>query len=290
MREKIMGKRLRPPIPKFRTPIIETHCHLDYLNSDELPNQLKKARDVGVKKFVTIAVSEENLTSTIELANYYDDVWATQGIHPHSASDYTDGTEDTILTNLQCNKVVAIGEIGLDYYYEHSEREIQKTVFEKQLKLASEVDLPVVIHTREADDDTIEILKKYSLALKKKGVIHSFTSTMKLAEFCLSEGFKLGFNGIATFKSAKNVHEVIERTPLDQIVLETDSPYLTPVPYRGKQNSPYYLPFIAKKIAEIKNIDIEILLQNTYQNSIDLFAGLNSFEAGLRDENQPRKN
>ena len=290
MRENIMGKKLRPPIPKFKTPIIETHCHLDYLKSDELPNQLEKARDVGVKKFVTIAVSEENLTSTIELANYYDDVWATQGIHPHSASDYTDCTESKILTNLQCNKVVAIGEIGLDYYYDHSEREIQKTVFEKQLKLASEADLPVVIHTREADDDTIEILKKHSLALKKKGVIHSFTSTMKLAEFCLSEGFKLGFNGIATFKSAENVREVIEHTPLDQMVLETDSPYLTPVPYRGKQNSPYYLPFIAKKIAEIKNIDIEILLQNTYQNSIDLFAGLNSFETGLRDENQLRKN
>ena len=278
MREKIMGKKPRPPIPKFKTPIIETHCHLDYLNKDELPNQLKKARDVGVKKFVTIAVSEENLTSTIELANNYHDVWATQGIHPHSASDYTDDTEKKILTNLQCNKVVAIGEIGLDYYYEHSERDMQKNVFEKQLNLASEVDLPVVIHTREADDDTIEILKNYSPALKKKGVIHSFTSTMRLAEFCLSEGFKLGFNGIATFKSAENVREVIECTPLDQMVLETDSPYLTPVPYRGKQNSPCYLPFIAKKIAETKNIDIETLLQNTYQNSVDLFAKLNSVE------------
>ena len=280
MREKIMGKKSRPPIPKFKTPIIETHCHLDYLNRDALPDQLERARDVGVKKFVTIAVSEENLTSTIELANHYHDVWATQGIHPHSASDYTDDTEKKILTNLQCNKVVAIGEIGLDYYYEHSERDMQKNVFEKQLNLASEADLPVVIHTREADDDTIEILKKYSPALKKKGVIHSFTSTMRLAEFCLSEGFKLGFNGIATFKSAENVREVIECTPLDQMVLETDSPYLTPVPYRGKPNSPVYLPFIAKKIAEIKNTDIEILLQNTYQNSIDLFAKLNTIETG----------
>ena len=112
---------------------------------------------------------------------------------------------------------------------------MQKNVFEKQLNLASEADLPVVIHTREPDDDTIEILKKYSRALKKKGVIHSFTSTMRLAEFCLSEGFKLGFNGIATFKSAEKVREVIECTPLDQIVLETDSPYLTPVPYRGNK-------------------------------------------------------
>ena len=273
-----MGKKSRPPIPKFKTPIIETHCHLDYLNRDELSNHLIKARDVGVKKFVTISVSEENLISTIELANHYHDVWATQGIHPHCASDYTEDTEKKILTNLECNKVVAIGEIGLDYYYEHSERDMQKNVFEKQLDLASETNLPVVIHTREADNDTIEILKKYSLALKKKGVIHSFTSTMKLAEFCLSEGFKLGFNGIATFKSAENVREVIKCTPLDQMVLETDSPYLTPVPYRGKQNSPRYLPFIAKKIAEIKNTDIEILLQNTYQNSIDLFAKLNSVD------------
>ena len=290
MRENIMGKKLRPPIPKFKTPIIETHCHLDYLDNGQLSSQLKLARDVGVKTFITIAVSKENLASIIGLAKCYDDVWATQGIHPHSATDYTDETEETIRTNLKYRKIVAIGEIGLDYYYDYSERNVQRAAFERQLELASEADLPVVIHTRDADDDTIKILRKYSQTLKKKGVIHSFASSMKLAECCLSEGFKLGFNGITTFKTAENVREVVEHTPLTQIVLETDSPYLTPVPYRGKQNSPRFLPFIADKVAEIKNIDIEILLQNTYQNSIDLFTRLTTVEDNLSGEQPLSKN
>ncbi len=281
-----MGKTSRRPIPRFKSPIIETHCHLDYLNlgNEDLTNQLQKARDVGVRKFITIAVSKDNLASIIELTNRYDDVWATQGIHPHSATDYSDDTEKTIFANLRHFKVVAVGEIGLDYYYDHARPDIQRIVFEKQLQLASDADLPVVIHTREADDDTIQILRKYSQSLKMKGVIHSFTSTMRLAEFCLSEGFKLGFNGIATFKSANNVRDVIKYTPLDQIVLETDSPYLTPVPYRGKQNSPCYLPFIAEKIAEIKNIDIETLLKKTYKNSLDLFARLTAIDSDRIDK------
>jgi TatD DNase family protein len=129
----------------------------------------------------------------------------------------------------------------------------------------------VVVHTREADDDTRDILANFSGKLSRKGVIHSFTSGLPLAQFCLAEGFMLGFNGIATFNQADNVREVVAATPLEQILLETDAPYLTPVPYRGKPNAPYYLPFIAEKVAEVKQVEIEDLLQQAYHNSQALF-------------------
>jgi TatD DNase family protein len=168
-------------------------------------------------------------------------------------------------------RIVAIGEIGLDYHYDHADRAIQRKAFEQQLQTAAESGLPVVVHTRDADDDTRDILRNYSSALTRKGVIHSFTSSMALAEFCLAEGFMLGFNGITTFNRADNVREVVAATPLKQLVLETDAPYLTPVPYRGKANAPYFLPFIAETVAAIKGLDVEELLQHVYGNSLDLF-------------------
>jgi len=148
---------------------------------------------------------------------------------------------------------------------------VQRSVFEQQLQIAVELDLPVVIHTREADADTRDILRNYSAALARKGVIHSFTSTLALAEFCLAEGFMLGFNGITTFKGADNVRQAVAATPLDQLVLETDAPYLTPVPFRGRPNAPYYLPFIARTVALIKELEVEELLRQTYSNSQNLF-------------------
>ncbi|MDP4917593.1 MAG: TatD family hydrolase [Haliea sp.] len=168
-------------------------------------------------------------------------------------------------------RIVAVGEIGLDYFYDHADRAVQRSVFAAQLALAVDLDLPVVIHTREADEDTRAILAEYAPHLRRKGVIHSFTSGMALAEFCLEAGFMLGFNGITTFNRADNVREVVAATPLDQLVLETDSPYLTPVPYRGRPNAPFYLPFIAERIAEVLEIPVETLLASAYRNSLALF-------------------
>jgi TatD DNase family protein len=174
------------------------------------------------------------------------------------------------------NKNGAYGlEIGLDYHCNHSLPEIQRKQFERQLQIAIQHDLPVVIHTREADNDTKAILKTYAPMLKMKGVIHSFTSSIELAEFVLDLGFYLGFNGIITFKKAEEVQNVVKITPVERILFETDSPFLTPVPHRGKENVPYYLPFIAKKIAEIKNIDQIELEQVVYQNSLRCFPKLN---------------
>ena len=161
--------------------------------------------------------------------------------------------------------------IGLDYYYDHADRRAQAAAFDAQLAIAAEQDLPVVIHTRDADADTRAVLANHSRALHRKGVIHSFTSSLELAEFCLDEGFVLGFNGITTFANADNVRAVVAATPADKIVLETDAPYLTPAPFRGRPNAPRYLPVIAARIADIKSLEIESFLKLVRQTSHQLF-------------------
>ena len=266
-----MSRKNPPPIPSFSTPIIETHCHLDYLDSEGLDTCLAEAAAAGVERIVTIAVSPDNLNTVLDISNRYENVWATQGIHPHEASQWNAEVAVGVRAGAGHAKVVAIGEIGLDYYYEHSDRPAQLAAFEAQLQIACDLDLPVVIHTREADEDTQSILANFSSLLPKKGVIHSFTSSLALAEFCLGEGFALGFNGIATFNRADNVREVVAATPLNQLLLETDAPYLTPVPYRGRPNAPKYLPFIAQSIAQTKGTEIEELLAQAHENSLRTF-------------------
>ena len=266
-----MSKKKRRDIPHFKTPIIETHCHLDYLDQADLEITLEKSRQVGIERIITIAVSAGNLESVMKLATSSANIWGTQGIHPHEAESYTPEVDAIIRRNAVHAKILAVGEIGLDYYYDHADRAVQRSVFEQQLQTAIELDLPVVIHTREADNDTRDILKNCSTSLNRKGVIHSFTSSVALAEFCLAEGFMLGFNGITTFNSADNVRQVVAATPMTQLLLETDAPYLTPVPYRGRPNAPYYLPFIAETLAAIKEVDVEVLLQQAYRNSLDVF-------------------
>ena len=266
-----MSKKKRRDIPHFKTPIIETHCHLDYLDQADLEITLAKSRQVGIERIITIAVSAGNLESVMKLATSSANIWGTQGIHPHEAESYTPEVDAIIRRNAGHAKILAVGEIGLDYYYDHADRAVQRSVFEQQLQTAIELDLPVVIHTREADNDTRDILKNCSTSLNRKGVIHSFTSSVALAEFCLAEGFMLGFNGITTFNSADNVRQVVAATPMTQLLLETDAPYLTPVPYRGRPNAPYYLPFIAETLAAIKEVDVEVLLQQAYRNSLDVF-------------------
>ena len=266
-----MSKKKRRDIPRFDTPIIETHCHLDYLDEQQLGDALEKSAEVGIADIITIAVSPYNLARVRALTRAADNIWGTQGIHPHEAESYSAAVEDEIRAATSDARILAVGEIGLDYYYDHADRGVQREVFERQLQLAAELDMPVVIHTREADADTRDILANFSGTLARGGVIHSFTSGLALAEYCLAEGFMLGFNGITTFNAADNVREVVSATPVERILLETDAPYLTPVPYRGRPNAPYYLPFVAEKVAEVKNLPIEQLLRRAYDNSRALF-------------------
>lgn len=270
-----MGKRKRPPVPVFDYPIIETHCHLDYLSNEPLEDIMLAAERVHVERVITISVSPENLATVRHLAGSHPRVYATQGIHPHDADKWHDDLDPEIREALTANpqRLLAVGEIGLDYYYDTSDRKTQQDVFRKQLQLASDLDKPVVIHTRDAEEDTIAILKEFEGSLKQRGVIHSFTSRENLARYGLEQGWYLGFNGICTFNKAENVRDIIRITPPERILLETDSPFLAPVPYRGKENAPYYLPFIGQFIAELKGLTVEEFLPQAYRNSLAVFWG-----------------
>ncbi|MCH8551461.1 MAG: TatD family hydrolase [Natronospirillum sp.] len=260
----------RKEIPVFDEALIETHCHLDYLQQDTTEVILDQARQRGVERFITIAVAPENLDTVRQLAARHGDVYCTQGVHPHEASLYSSAVGQRIRAGAADPKVVAIGEIGLDYHYDNSPREQQRQAFAEQLEIALALDLPIVVHTRDADDDTMAIFREFS-GRGLRGVIHSFTSSLQLAEFCLEEGFHLGFNGIITFNRAENVREVLAATPLDRILLETDAPFLTPVPFRGKENAPFYLPLVAQKVAEVKGSNPEDVIRQTTGNARDLF-------------------
>ena len=266
-----MSKSNKRAIPVFDHPIIETHCHLDYLKENPLADTLANAKAAGVEKIITIAVSPDNLDTVCDLVTQDPMIWGTQGIHPHDAEQYTQAVGDKIRQQATQERMVAIGEIGLDYFYDNADRDIQRQVFHDQLQIAADLDLPVVIHSRDADEDTIEILKRFETSLKRKGVIHSFTSGPGLAQYAIDQGFCLGFNGICTFNKAENVREIIRMTPLEHIILETDAPFLTPVPYRGKENASCYLPFVAEKVAEVKEVSVEDLLPVVHKNSLNLF-------------------
>lgn len=266
-----MSKRNKRAIPVFEQAIIETHCHLDYLKEYSLEQVVEQAQEVGIEKIITIAVSPDNLEKVMHLTQQHPMIWGTQGVHPHDAQHFQKDTESQIRENAQHERILAIGEIGLDYFYEHTDRKVQQQVFENQLQIASDMDLPVVIHSREADEDTMSILKNFESTLKKRGVIHSFTSGPELAQYAIDQGFCLGFNGICTFNTAENVRDIIRMTPVEQIILETDAPYLTPVPYRGKENASFYLPFVAEKVAEVKELEINDFLKVVYKNSQALF-------------------
>ena len=253
------------------TKIIETHCHLDYLKNESLDEILKKSSDHGIEKIITIAVEPDNFDAVMDLANKYPQVYFSQGIHPHDAKLSTKEALETIESRVKEPKMLAVGEIGLDYHYDNSPRDVQKEVFRAQLDIAIRNDKPVIIHSRDADEDMIEILNEKAPNLKRKGVIHSFTSGPKLAQTAIDLGFYLGFNGIITFKKAQEVRDIVELCPIERILTETDSPFLTPTPHRGKENAPYYLPFIVKKIAEIKNLPEQEVLDICYKNAIDLF-------------------
>lgn len=261
----------RPEIPLYSTPIIETHFHLDYLKhlpNDEIINLSLKQ---NIEKMITIAVSPDNLDTVVDLSEKYPSIYCTQGIHPHQAIEWNTEVKSKIITNLKNMKVVAIGEVGLDYYYTKSPKEKQILAFQEQLQLAVDYNLPAIIHTRDADDDTIAIIKKFAPLLKRGAVIHSFTSGLELAKLAVELNFYIGFNGIITFKNAQNVRDALAITPIENIILETDAPFLTPDPYRGVENAPYYLPFVARKIASEKNVDVEDLLKQTYTNTKKLF-------------------
>lgn len=245
---------------------IDTHCHLsieDYLDIDKVIEENKNA---SVDKIVVSGCSKESIDEVMDLKDKYDMVYVTIGYHPEYADTVTESDLDYLKSLLGEKKVVGIGEIGLDYHYTKENKDKQIWLFEEQLKIADAFNLPVVIHSRDATMDTINILKKY----KVKGIIHCFSGSLETANIYISMGFLLGIGGVVTFKNSK-LKDVVKEVPLESIVLETDSPYLAPVPFRGKINSSKYLEFIANFIADIKNISVEELAEITSRNASSLF-------------------
>ncbi|MFW6306871.1 MAG: TatD family hydrolase, partial [Bacillota bacterium] len=250
---------------------IDTHAHLDFPRFDKDRNEvIAKAWDSGISYIVNVGADLVSSQRSISLAEEYPFIFATVGVHPHDASDVDQQMLDRLKELAVHDKVVAIGEIGLDYHYDNSPRDIQKEAFKKQLQLAEELELPVVIHSREADQDTLEILEDY-FAAEHGGIMHCFGSGSEMAEKCLEMGFYLAFGGVCTFNNASETREVINKVPLDRILIETDSPYLTPVPYRGKRNEPKYVRSVAEKIAEIKGLELKDVAEKTTENAIKVY-------------------
>ena len=252
----------------------DNHAHLDDEKFDEDREEIiEKIHKDEIDKFVSAGYSLESSKKSIELSKKYDFMYSTCGISPNDIPQ----TEEEVWKEVaeikkiakENNKVVAIGEIGLDYHWNTENKELQKRAFIEQIKIANELNLPIQIHTRDAVMDTLEILKKNNV--NKKGIFHCCPLNRELVKEGLKLGFYISFAGPVTFKNSKNANEIIEMVPNDKMLIETDSPYLSPEPFRGKRNDPRNVKFIAKKIAEVKNITVEEVANITYENAMKVF-------------------
>jgi TatD DNase family protein len=246
--------------------IFDSHAHYDDERFDGILDELlPKIHKMGVGRIVNCGCDNETNRKCLKIAEKFPFVYSAVGIHPCNFDSGT--TVADIREFAKHQKCVAIGEIGLDYYWEPDQKEIQKKLFIEQIELAKELDLPVIVHDREAHADTLEILKQY----KPKGVVHSFSGSVEMAEQILNLGMYLGIGGVITFKNAKKLPDVVKMLPLDRLLLETDAPYLSPVPFRGKTNHSEMIYLTAQKIAEIKETTLENILEISYNNANKLF-------------------
>lgn len=245
---------------------IDTHCHLSREDYDDIDLVIKENRKAGVNRIIISGCSKDWIDESLELSKQYEDVFVTLGYHPSEVEMVDDLLLDDLRNKLKSNKVVGLGEIGLDYYYGKDNKNQQLELFEKQLKIAEEMGLVVIIHSRDATEDTINCLKKYNVT----GVIHCFSGSVETAKIYVNMGYKLGIGGVVTFKNSK-LYEVVKEVGLENIVLETDSPYLTPTPFRGQKNSSKYIPLIAECIADILNTSVQNVADITTKNACNLF-------------------
>ena len=243
--------------------LIDTHCHLSYEDYDNLEEIIKNMDGI----MIASGCNDKTNKEVLELASKYDNVYGTLGIHPEEVDNISEDSFKFIEENINNPKIVAIGEICLDYYWVKENKEIQKEVLKKQLDIATKYNKPIVVHSRDAIQDTYDILKEYSL----KGSLHCFSSSLEMAIEFIKLGYKIGVGGTVTFKNSKKLHEIVKEIDLKDILLETDSPYLSPEPLRGKRNNPSNTHYVALKIAELKDIDVKKVLDITSANAISLF-------------------
>lgn len=235
--------------------MIDTHSHINMVEDLALDEIIKNAKDNGIQKIILPSASVSDIDTVFELTQKYDNVYGLLGIHPTEVKDWTDSLEEKIKEYSKSPKIKGIGEIGLDYYWDKSFNDLQKNVFIKQIKIANELNFPISIHDREAHKDTFDILKEYN-----KGstiIMHCFSGSVEFMRECTKEGWYIAIGGVVTFNNALKTKEVAKEVPLDKLLLETDAPYLTPAPFRGKENQPSYIKYVAEEIAKLRNISLK---------------------------------
>lgn len=249
--------------------MIDTHSHINMIEGTPIESVIQNAIENGVDKIIVPSAYPKDIDDVIKLVNRYDNVYGMLGVHPTEVKDWTDDLPDKIREYSKNPKIVAIGEIGLDYYWDKSFNDLQKEIFIKQIKLANELNLPISIHDREAHKDTFDILKEHNK--NSKIVMHCFSGSVEFANECIKEGMYIALGGVVTFKNAVKMKEVAINIPLDRLLLETDAPYLTPVPFRGKENQPAYTKYVAEEIAKLRDITVDEINKATTQNTFEVF-------------------
>lgn len=247
--------------------MIDTHCHISNDYYEDIPGLIDKIKNSGISKIIVNGCDMKSNIEVLKLVKQYDIVYGAIGFHPTELDKFDDSCLDWLEEHINDDKIVALGEIGLDYHYDNTDKIKEIDVFKKQLDIAKRHCKPVIIHSRDASQDTLNILRKYNL----KGSLHCFSGSLEMALEFIKLGYLIGVGGVATYKNAKNIINVIDNVDLEYILLETDSPYLTPEPYRKYKNDSSYIPVIANKIAEIKNVSVDIVEKTTNENASRLF-------------------
>ena len=264
--------------------LIDSHCHIDGEAFDKDRDEVvQRARAAGVVAMLNVGTGDprsDDFRKAVAVAETYDGVYASVGVHPHDAKLYDDAAENHLIELAKSEKVIAWGEIGLDYYYDHSPRDLQREVFRRQISTAKSLGRPIIVHSRDANDDTVEILTETFSEQTENGkvkaehgpgIMHCFGGTPTMAEALLQVGFLISFAGNVTFKKAENLREAARVVPLDRLLVETDCPFLTPIPFRGKRNEPSYVVHTAKFLAEFYRVEFERLAEQTTRNFLDFF-------------------
>ena len=253
--------------------LVDSHCHLDFpAFADDFPAMLERARAAGVRTLQTISTRLATVDTILDVASRDPDIWCSVGLHPHEAATEEDVSPDRIVALLDHPDVIGVGETGLDYYYEHSPRERQQESFRNHIEASRRTGLPLIVHARDADDDIVAVLREEYEAGPFPGLIHCFTAGPELARAALDIGFLISISGIVTFKKAENVHAAAREVPLDRLLVETDAPFLAPVPHRGKRCEPAFVARTAAAVAELRQIDPSRLAEATTDNFFRLFS------------------
>ena len=253
--------------------LVDSHCHLDRLKMDKNPGMtlddvIRESAERGIEKMLCVGIDRENANAVKKIAERYPNVYASVGVHPLDVKDLI--SADELITMADHPRVVAIGETGLDYYYSQESKSVQQESLAMHLQVAKQLKLPVIIHTRDAREDTLAILQEHACR-ESAGVMHCFTETWEMAQAAIELGFYISFSGIVTFKNATDLQEVARKVPLERMLVETDSPYLAPVPYRGKPNFPKFTREVAEFIAQLKGVSYETIAEQTTDNFHRLF-------------------